>query len=611
MSQAPSLVSLCINAVKNAILEENGNISYVYVLPAELFDRLVPELPPLALQNLQDAMPIVSTGDCVSSDDCLPPSRKRKRNDNFDIAWKVLYELRWGALRNSSVDTNWQQLYWEKHLQNCLDATWETVSVTLFDGFLGEVDLPDTLLKYISYEGHPNRSRNYSKLFYHCERFGQYARSLRLQSVHYVAELNRLLGKCQLESLEMHWIKSKEQVEGLSKFLEQNKETLSSIEFVNCKLPANLVTTICESLHVKGFETDVIKNFTYKRSSFLDSSCFPMPLGLDSLLTAARNLTTLVLSDNHIWWKTAKLLFDTLLEADSSIQVLDLSENNVAGWLSHLKWGSISGLNSDQQNKKSLKSLRVLNLRGNRLLKDDADCLKYAIGYMPKLEVLNLSDNHLQDDGTRNLFPFLIEKSQCETPLTELYLDKCLIACRGASQLLKVLAACKVPLKSLSIGDNFLSSQIDPFISKLVEIVTSSLDDSASDKLFPQQFWEVSWNILEFSSNKGGDRIARFLTKLISQSPKLVSIDASANWIPVESFPTVCSFLEAAKVKLTCAIGLGKLEQFNLMQNPLCNKPDLASLLAEFQINGKPNILLTTPPAATIPSIEIIYDNDP
>ena len=36
------------------------------------------------------------------------------------------------------------------------------------------------------------------------------------------------------------------------------------------------------------------------------------------------------------------------------------------------------------------------------------------------------------------------------------------------------------------------------FISKLVEIVTSSLDDSVSDKLFPQQFWEVSWNILEF-----------------------------------------------------------------------------------------------------------------
>lgn len=119
------------------------------------------------------------------------------------------------------------------------------------------------------------------------------------------------------------------------------------------------------------------------------------------------------------------------------------------------------------------------------MLKDDADCLKYAIRYMPNLEVLNLSDNHLQEDGTRsvafsfsidndtrieheflsdmsfydcrNLFPFLIEKSQCETPLTELYLDNCGIPCHGASQLLKVLAACKVPLKSLSIGRNYLS----------------------------------------------------------------------------------------------------------------------------------------------------------
>nr|GEV39613.1 hypothetical protein [Tanacetum cinerariifolium] len=555
MSQAPSLVSLCISAVKNAILDENGNISYVYVLPTELFDRLVPELPPLALQNLQDAMPLVSSADCVSSDDSLlTPSRKRKRCDNFDIAWKVLYELRWGALQKSSVDTNWQQLYWEKHLQNCLDATWETVSVTLFDGFLGDVDLPDSLLNCISYKGHPNRSRNYSKLFYHCERFGQYARSLRLQSVHYVAELNRLLRKCRLESLEMHWIKSKEQVVGLGKFLEQNKETLSSLEFVNCKLPANLVTAICESLHVKGFETDVIKNFTYKRSSFLDSSSFPMPLGLDSLLTAACNLTTLVLSDNHIWWKTAKLLFDTLLEADSSLQVLDLSDNNVAGWLSHLKWGSIRGLNSDQQINKSLKSLRVLNLRGNHLLKDDADCLKYAIGYMPNLEVLNLSDNPLQDDGTRNLFPFLIEKSKCETPLTELYLDKCTIACRGASQLLTVLAACKVPLKSLSIGHNYLSSNFGKSLGRFLSSGIQALDvrgigmDSTGFADAQKEIsGEPSLVRINISYNKGGDRVAHFLTKLISQSPKLVSIDASGNWIPVESFPAICSFLEAAK----------------------------------------------------------------
>lgn len=59
--------------------------------------------------------------------------------------------------------------------------------------------------------------------------------------------------------------------------------------------------------------------------------------------------------------------------------------------------------------------------------------------------------------------------------------------------------------------------------------------------------WIRTHLLIFYSNNKGADRIARFLTKLISQSPKLVSIDASANWIPVESFPNVCSFLEAAK----------------------------------------------------------------
>ncbi|PWA47269.1 5'-deoxyadenosine deaminase [Artemisia annua] len=49
-------------------------------------------------------------------------------------------------------------------------------------------------------------------------------------------------------------------VEGLCKILEQKKETLASLEFVGCKLPAHLVTAICESLHVKGFETNAVAN---------------------------------------------------------------------------------------------------------------------------------------------------------------------------------------------------------------------------------------------------------------------------------------------------------------------------------------------------------------
>lgn len=56
------------------------------------------------------------------------------------------------------------------------------------------------------------------------------------------------------------------------------------------------------------------------------------------------------------------------------------------------------------------KTYRITYFRGNNLLKDDAYCLKHAMVYMPNVEVLNLSDNFLQDDGIMSVtFSFLID----------------------------------------------------------------------------------------------------------------------------------------------------------------------------------------------------------
>ncbi|KAL7587179.1 hypothetical protein Lser_V15G38984 [Lactuca serriola] len=614
MSEVPSLINLCIGAIKDAILEENGNLPFVYKLPAELFDQLLPNLPPLALQNLQEAIPSVSSTDQGFVDDSLKPSRKRKRFDNFDIAWKALYESRWSDVQKFTLDslpedveqnestTNWQQIYWERHLQNCLDAVAEMVSITLFDGFLGEVEISDALLKSITYERHLSMPKSYLKLEYHCERFGLYARCLRLRNVHCVAEIGHLLRKSRLEYLETHWIKSKEQVAGLCKLLEQNNDTLSTVEFLNCKLPASLVTAICDSLCVKGFESNVIKNFSIKRSSFLDSSYFPLPLGLESLLSAASGLTKLSLSDSHIWWKTAKMLFDTLLDTESGLQVLDLSENFIAGWLSHFKWGSPNCIKPHIKINKSLPSLRVLNLRSCNLQKSDVDCLKNVMTYMPNLEVLNLSENQLQDEGIKVLIPCLVEKSKCPTPLAELYLEHCELSCMGASQLIKFLESLKTPLKSLSLGYNYLSSNFGPFLGKFllsgireIDIKGIGLGSGFSDA--QQEITkEISLVRINISDNSGGVGTANLLSKLISEAPNLVSINASDNWIPIESFPAICSCLKASK---------GKLEHLDLRQNPLCNKPNIASLLAEFQVNGKPDILVSPPFS------NVLYDNDP
>ncbi|KAL8236379.1 hypothetical protein R6Q59_017460 [Mikania micrantha] len=303
-----------------------------------------------------------------------------------------------------------------------------------------------------------------------------------------------------------------------------------------------------------------------------------------------------------MWWKTAKLVFDTLLEAESCLKVLDLSENNIAGWLSHFKWGSPSCINTDRQINKSLRSLRLLNLRCNNLHKDDVDCLKYAMVYMPNLEVLNLSENPLQDEGIRILATYLLEKSKCGTPLAELYLENCELSCHGASLLLEVLALLNVPLKSLSIGDNHLTSEFGPSLGRFLHSGIQTLDVkgiglglvgfSYARKELRQ---ELSIAHINISRNSGGGRTTQFLSKMISLAPKLISVDASNNWIPIVSVCDVCEFLKTGK---------GKLEHVNLSQNPLCHKPNIASLLAEFQTNGKPHILLSS-------SVTSLYDNDP
>ncbi|RVW53607.1 hypothetical protein CK203_068940 [Vitis vinifera] len=83
---------------------------------------------------------------------------------------------------------------------------------------------------------------------------------------------------------------------------------------------------------------------------------------------------------------------------------------------------------------KSLQLLRVLNLRypswhgylfdfrGNNLCKDDADSLKYALIYMPNLEILDLSDNPIEDDGISSLIPYFVEASERHSPLADLSL---------------------------------------------------------------------------------------------------------------------------------------------------------------------------------------------
>lgn len=45
----------------------------------------------------------------------------------------------------------------------------------------------------------------------------------------------------------------------------------------------------------------------------------------------------------------------------------------------------------------------LFEYRGNGLCKEDADNLKHALVYMPNLEILDLSENPIEDDGIRSV----------------------------------------------------------------------------------------------------------------------------------------------------------------------------------------------------------------
>jgi len=70
---------------------------------------------------------------------------KRSRCEDFNTAWQSLFKLRWplGVKpgHDSVVTVDWQQQYWEKHLQECLDEATESALLPSFRGGIGELSI--------------------------------------------------------------------------------------------------------------------------------------------------------------------------------------------------------------------------------------------------------------------------------------------------------------------------------------------------------------------------------------------------------------------------------------------------------------------------------------
>ncbi|KAM5563222.1 hypothetical protein ABKV19_018072 [Rosa sericea] len=604
-SEIPSLISLCIDAIKTDLLRGDDLLPIIHELPSNLLDLLVSRLPPFALHKLHTAMPFDDRED-EFSDECLGNSRKRgrsARSRNFDKAWRNLFKSRWPELGSRIEPPDWQQIYWETHLQNCLDEVAELASLPSFDGCLGEIKISDSLLESIGCEGDMATSTcGYSKLYHHCLHFGYFLRCLRLQNVLCDEEICHLLRSSKLQSLELRWIRS-EHITGLCKLLNHNSESLTSLEFIHCTLSSASITAICSSLSPKSLQAHGIKHFSINTTKFLETNPSSVPVELVSFLSSGRSLYSLKLSDNHLGRKFVEVVFSTLLNASSSLSILDLSEDNISGWLSELCRRSRNNPPTPLGVGKSLQSLRVLNLRGNNLNKDDADDLRYALIHMPNLEVLDMSDNPIEDVGIRSLIPFFMETSEKCTPFVDLMLENCELSCHGVTQLIKTLSSLSRPLKSLSVADNDLGSQV---AAALVELLCTSIQvlnvggiglGSSGFRVLQEELTkELKLVEINISKNRGGIETANFLSKLMSKAPELVTVNAAYNLMPVESLTTICSAIKNAK---------GTLRRLDLSGNPWDYKPVYASMLADIQCIERLVLILPslTPDAP--------YDADP
>ncbi|KAF0888799.1 hypothetical protein E2562_017796 [Oryza meyeriana var. granulata] len=489
-SPPPSLLSLCLEAVVSHLTagaagaggagwwgrdhhfngagggEEGGGHLMISpeevaeALPWELLHRLASLLPPAALESLHHA----AHDRCCSSSAIADGDRrgtKRSRCEDFNSAWQALFRLRWphcdNAGHDSLITVDWQQQYWEKHLQECLDEAAESALLPSFRGSIDELTISAKVMNYILHS--EDVPQHYSRLSYHCSRFGCYARCLRLQSVLCTAEISDLLQGSKLETLMFVRIISELEVSGVCILLSCHAETLLSLEFIHCQLSPAVMDKICNSVLQKGSVSHGIQKFIIKSSRICESNPLNISVGLLDFLSLGKSLHFLSLNDTKMQPSFAKMIVHTLLEYSSGIQTLEISENNIAGWLKTMD-KRFPCFSSALESNISLNSLTLLSLRANNLNKSDIEDLCKILVKMPNLRDLDISDNPIMDEGIRLLFCFISQTLRKEKSLWRLRAENCDLTNIGVTELLECLSSVSEPLNLLSIADNPLGSRI-------------------------------------------------------------------------------------------------------------------------------------------------------
>ncbi|KAL9670001.1 hypothetical protein QQ045_007551 [Rhodiola kirilowii] len=443
-------------------------------------------------------------------------------------------------LQKEFDDNDWLQLYWQNHIQECLDDVGKCEQP--FQAGASSTKVSDNIMGHTFYEWIPSDSEAvYYKLAYHCEQYGQYARCLRIESSMCVPEICDLLKNCELRTLVFNFFLRSKEVDALCELLKQNARSLRSLTLCVCNLSSGDLKRIYNSLYLSSIQSHLLEDLNFS------AAMFKKPTEFTSFLRG-QFLRSICFSSINADRNFAKNVFTILLKNSSPVSVLDLSRNMISGWLSDLS----------QNKRRSLSSLRALKLRGACLNSSDISDLKYAMSFIPNLESLDLSENDIKDEGIKILASCITDMAERNCFLKHLVLDHCRFTHAGCIPLLLTLSSLEKPVIALSVADNELGWGIAEPLARLINksLVNLEIPDIRLPPLgFDVLSREINDNLkletINLSNNFGGSAVCELTLKLLSNAPKLRAIKIVDNDILPNAIKDLCSSLKKTKGNLS------------------------------------------------------------
>jgi Ran GTPase-activating protein (RanGAP) involved in mRNA processing and transport len=639
---------MCLKVLANHLTTDLDYWKVYQNLPPDIINGILLLLPPLTLQALSNELLLKSReqngegrSDLGANEEPRKKKKKKKRSHNdsprpldcsalnlgMSAAWKAHYDKRWPASNPETVlprlsngddssqeEPDWQQLYWEAHLQWCLNAASETLSIMNLNSEIGAFVLPSEQLKTLRDETTRIEETSLATLRANCVNFGRFARKLRLHSILCTPELVVLLKHAQLQSITFINIRIKSELTGICQLLSNSLDTLRSVELFHSRLTGETLNRIGRAMCPSGVRHH-IQHFALIHTRIFDQAeLFALSSDTDFLrfLCAGSSLRSFKLCDNYLDQENLVFIMKVVLQFVNTIGLLQISDNELGEVFARLFSSYMKTPNpATSESLPVFKRLSALDLRGNLLDSGAIDKMGQCLCQMPLLQQLDVSENPLKDAGISNLVSYIT--TTC-TALKELTLATIDMTATGAISLFDALANSNTTIRRLSIANNRLGSTVVPslvnFLSKssLESLDISDIDLGCSgctnNGLEDALIASKTLHHFNFSNNRIGPIGANMVANIIASGrSSLLTIDVSGNVLSTDSVIGITRAIRESKVHGHAS---GRGITLDLRKNP---GSFLVKILGQSSTVGACTLLLSD--TTNMETLNILHDDDP